>query len=274
MGTAETSTIYAAELQGINLALEMACTSTVAGNGHKRITVFTDNQAAIRSLTRPEGKSAAYIVRQIVRKVEQLRKTGIAMDVRWVPAHEGIDGNEAADRAAKEATGWRENDQNGPRVEAPSELYALRSTLKTWSRKTANRQWQARWASETKGSATRRHTPVPTKKVLQLHKDLSKRESAILVQMRTEKIGLKDFLFQRHVPGILDSKCDCGSRRQTVAHILLDCRKRRELRRQELGRFPGRNNLRAILNTRKLAIKAIRFMERTRILGHDRIENA
>jgi hypothetical protein len=110
--------------------------------------------------------------------------------------------------------------------------------------------------------------------VLQLHKDLSKRESAILVQMRTEKIGLKDFLFQRRVPGHTDSKCDCGSRRQTVAHILLDCRKRRDLRRQELGRFPGRNNLRAILNTRKLAIKAIKFMEQTRILGHDRIENA
>jgi ribonuclease HI len=274
MGTADMSTVYAAELQGINMALDMVHTSITAGNSHKKITVFADNQAAIRSLTRAEGRSGAYIVKQILGKVKQLRDEGTKVNVRWIPAHEGIDGNEAADRAAKEATGWREDGQDGPRAEPPSELYALRSTLKTWSRKTANKQWQVNWAAETKGSATRRHTPIPTKKVLQLHKDLSKRESAILVQMRTEKIGLKDFLFQRRVPGHTDSKCDCGSRRQTVAHILLDCRKRRDLRRQELGRFPGRNNLRAILNTRKLAIKAIKFMEQTRILGHDRIENA
>ncbi len=141
-----------------------------------------------------------------------------------------------------------------------------------WCRKTANKQWQDKWTAETKGSTTRRYTPVPTKKVLQLHTDRSKRESAILVQMRTEKIGLKDFLFNRRVSGIWDSRCDCQEGRQTVAHVLLNCRKLRDVRREELGRFPGRNNLRAILNTRKLATKAIRFMERTQILGHSRIE--
>lgn len=38
-------------------------------------------------------------------------------------------------------------------------------------------------------------TPLPNQKVLQLHEGLSKRESALLVQLRTEKIGLRDFLF-------------------------------------------------------------------------------
>jgi len=83
----------------------------------------------------------------------------------------------------------------------------------------------------------------------------------------TEKIGMRDFLSRRRVPGYPDARFDCGSRRQTVAHILLDCRNQRDLRRQELGRFPGRNNLRVILNTRKLATKAIRFIEQTRICG-------
>ena len=41
---------------------------------------------------------------------------------------------------------------------------------------------------------------MPTKKVLQLHERLSERESALLVQLRTEMIGLNDFLFKRHVP--------------------------------------------------------------------------
>ena len=79
----------------------------------------------------------------------------------------------------------------------------------------------AEWRKETKGRATYRHTPVPTKKILQLHEGLSKRESALLVQLRTEKIGLKDFLFQRKMPDVPSPRCECGERRQTVAHILL-----------------------------------------------------
>ena len=30
-----------------------------------------------------------------------------------------------------------------------------------------------------------------------------------MVQMRTEKIGLRDFLFRRKVPDILDPMCGC-----------------------------------------------------------------
>jgi hypothetical protein len=67
-------------------------------------------------------------------------------------------------------------------------LFPLRPTLKIWCRKTANRQWQANWEAATKGKSQRRYTPRPTKKLLQLHSERSKRESAILVQMRTEKI--------------------------------------------------------------------------------------
>jgi hypothetical protein len=150
-------------------------------------------------------------------------------------------------------------------AEPPAKLHPLRTTLKTWSRKTANLRWQASWAAESKGRAVRRHTPMPTKKVLQLHADLSKAESALLVQMRTEKIGLKDFLFNHRVPGFHDARCHCGERRRTVAHVLLSCRNYKDLRRQELGHLPGRRNLRAILSTRKLAIKAIRFMEQTQV---------
>lgn len=57
MGTDATSTVYAAELQGIILALVMAKAEIDAGASHKHINIFAYNQAAIRSLTRPEGRS-------------------------------------------------------------------------------------------------------------------------------------------------------------------------------------------------------------------------
>jgi hypothetical protein len=91
-------------------------------------------------------------------------------------------------------------------------------------------------------------------KALKLYKDLSKKHSAILLQLRTEKISPKDFLFKQKVSNIAEPRCNCGERQQTIAHILFSCKKFKELRYQELGHLLGRRNLRAVLNKRKTAI--------------------
>ena len=179
----------------------------------------------------------------------------------------GIPGHEAADQAAKEATGWRENGRRQQPADPPPQLYPLRTTLRRWCKTQAERAWINAWRDEKKGLATYRHTPVPTKRVLQLHERLSKRESALLVQLRTEKIGFKDFLFARRVPDVTSPRCDCGARRQTVAHVLLHCSKRRNLRNRIFANLSGRDNIRAILSTPQLATKAIQYVEQTQILG-------
>jgi hypothetical protein len=63
--------------------------------------------------------------------------------------------------------------------------------------------------------------------------------------------------------------CDCGARRQTVAHILLHCSKRRDLRNRIFANLSGRDNLRTILGTPQLATKAIEYIEQTQILGQN-----
>jgi hypothetical protein len=133
----------------------------------------------------------------------------------------------------------------------------------------AERAWIAKWRKDTKGRATYRHTPTPTKKVLQLHEGRPKRESALLIQLRTEKIGFNDFLFNRRVPDVTSPRCDCGARRQTVAHVLLYCSKRRNLRNRIFANLSRRDNIRAILSTPQLATKAIEYIEQTQILGQN-----
>ena len=76
-------------------------------------------------MTRPEGRSGAYILKQIAASVESLQEKGHIVVVRWIPSYEGIEGNKAADIAAKKAIGSREGLASGSRADPPLKLYAL-----------------------------------------------------------------------------------------------------------------------------------------------------
>ena len=115
---------------------------------------------------------------------------------------------------------------------------------------------------------------MPTKRVLQLHKGLTKKGGALLVQLRTEKIGLHDFFFNWRVPSVTSPRCECGERRQTVAHVLVCCSTYKDLRNRIFGHLSRQHSLKAILSTPQLAAKAIKHIEQTQILGQVRIRDA
>ena len=271
MGSTSTTTGYLAELQGINLALSMAQEDTEGSPRVRQVAIWSDSQAAIRSLGRSEGRSGAYLLKQIVKRVQSLRKRGHTVTVRWIPSHQNIAGNVEADKAAKKATGWRSDGSIGQKADPLEEHYRLQTTMKAWCRKQSHEQWQTTWQANTKGRVTYRYVATPSKGVLRLHEGLSKSQSSLLVQLRTEKIGLRDFLFHRGVPDISSPACTCREGRQTVRHVMLACRELKDLRQLELGRESGTTDLRTILTNRKLAIKAIRFIEQALILGRDGI---
>jgi hypothetical protein len=50
MGPDTVSTVYAAEQQGISLALQIARAYTARGGGRQKVAIYTDNQAAIWSV--------------------------------------------------------------------------------------------------------------------------------------------------------------------------------------------------------------------------------
>ena len=112
IGPSDTFTVYGAELIGIWLALMMAIRN---GSRVKRLTVYTDNQAAILSTIRPREQSGQVILGMISRAINILHQRNVIITLRWIPAHIGVPGNEQVDLFAKQATGWRKKGQIGGR---------------------------------------------------------------------------------------------------------------------------------------------------------------
>jgi hypothetical protein len=75
----------------------------------------------------------------------------------------------------------------------------------------------------------RHRAPVPAAwpefnyDALKKHYGLLKHESSLLTQIRTGKVGLRAFLFERKVPDVATPQCICGKAPETAAHLALDC---------------------------------------------------
>ena len=187
-----------------------------------------------------------------------------------------------ADKAAKETNGWRRvKRRNGKSVEintnhtSPSpNLSFLRTAVKASLGEKLYAEWEYDGHREVRGRTLYKIAPTPSRKVLPLHDKLPKWVSSLMVLVRTGKIGLKKFLYERTVPSIEDTECACGEVEETVRHILTECtfeEMRRTLWADEVRK--ARYNwidLRTILTIPAYLKKAAGFMQKTRLLGQFR----
>ena len=68
----------------------------------------------------PSMCSKQAIIVAIIQTLDFLRTRGYVVMLHWIPAHEGDEGNELADAAAKEATGLKTSKHRGKVVERDS----------------------------------------------------------------------------------------------------------------------------------------------------------
>ncbi|KAJ9480553.1 hypothetical protein VN97_g13002, partial [Penicillium thymicola] len=224
LGTESQSTVYAAELSGIEMVL--AKTRTDEGQA-REVIIFSDSQAAIQAVQNPRRPSGQYVLTAIYNHVRAIRsrKQGNTSEaptnitIRWIPAHVGVDGNEFADREAKSAallgTGM------GVATGADNPIIRLAAATKRAVRQRIRERWEKQWERETTSAPTKRLVQAPNKKTLRLYEGLSKPQCAILIQMRTMRIGLRHFLFR--IKAAETDRCICDEGSQTPRHILMQC---------------------------------------------------
>ena len=128
---------FDAELRAIETALE----HVVGKVPCDQITIFVDNKAAANSLFNFDVKSSQMSVVRINLLLsawlsESCRR---ALTIRFIPSHEGIDGNERADQLTK--AGLEQCPTNPPLI--------LRSHFISEHRRLAEHEWQQRWKDTT-----------------------------------------------------------------------------------------------------------------------------
>jgi ribonuclease HI len=267
LGSDKSSTVYAGELVGINMALKL-CRQLRDRAGERlserftQATIFTDSQAAIKSIKRPGRASGMQVLGEILQSIEDLNT--LPVTIRWIPGHEGIQGNEVADKAAKEAT--ETGLGSGPNPGVAQGTYRLAAAMKAKIRRAAKIAWEKAWAvNSTTAAPTRRLVRAPNKGLLQVHRGLRKALSSVMVQMRTGRIGLSGFLAKI---GIRESaRCSCDEGIQTPRHVLLECGLHVGLRR-EMFRKIGDPTLdyAALVSQPKHARHVANFMLKTGLL--------
>ncbi|RAL60377.1 hypothetical protein DID88_000153 [Monilinia fructigena] len=93
--------VYNGELCGVTKAIEYA--SSIACSGQK-FKIYSDNQAGLYRLKTPsDHPGQAYQIRAI-KAAEVIKAKGAEISLNWVPGHTSVEGNELADKLAKEAT--------------------------------------------------------------------------------------------------------------------------------------------------------------------------
>jgi ribonuclease HI len=160
------------------------------------VRIFSDAQSALLSVQSWRASACQEIVSEIIKK---LRMSNIML--YWVPSHSGIEGNEEANRLAKDAT-RRESEEPPHQDSRP--WYLVKQALKK-AKITAGPLLAGR--PEVGKFTKKMDAALHLGKAAALYQQLNSGEAAILAQLRTGMIRLNIYLYKIKAAETAESEC-------------------------------------------------------------------
>ena len=197
------STIFDAETQGILSGLSDILPLT---DRNADITVYSDSRSSLQALLS---------TRKVLPQTREIQKLAHSISANrtirfvWIPAHNGIEGNEIVDRLACYASAY---------VPIPDEPIRFSWTaIKDRLDCHFQRQWEQEW--QTTNNITRQFLPSITSAQIFHRVPLD----ACLSQIISGHSQLKSFL--QRIGVTASGICDCGMEEENIPHFLFRCPK-------------------------------------------------
>lgn len=205
LGPRDEQNAYTAELEAI--AVVLRCMPD--GLRHRDVIVVTRNRSALQAIAKPQQQSGQGTIREIYKYAERLKKGGNTIKMRWVSAT-----NKSFILGAKAKAEAQKATDSGYKTTKPP--YQTRSTqLRILL---AQRRQRMALPESLGGYSKRLDKALPGKHIVTLYNPLKRRESDILVQLRTGMVRVNRYLHRIGAAEI--DTCDCGQEEETVDHFL------------------------------------------------------
>jgi ribonuclease HI len=221
LGSDREHEVYEAEVIGLQLGLHLLAEECFIHS----VAIYTDNQAVLRTIQSGKAKLIPYAFSNLNSLLNKVLKEhgGLRVDTRWIPGHEGVEGNEKADEAARDAgeNGSSAND------ELPKHLKGAIPINPTAAKRVFREGMESRWRDEMKGSPRLERLEAldptfPSLKFFKKARELPRRHFAALVQLRLEHFPTAAYLYRFKKADTPDCP-HCGLRPQTAFHLLIGC---------------------------------------------------
>lgn len=199
--------IFTAELFAINRALEW-----VVDNGPARTVILSDSQSAITTLLNSALDGRPDLVIEIQALLIQARQNNIYVEFGWVPAHCGIEGNEQADKLAKQAS----ENKNAQQILIPPSKSEYRSLI----RNRTEDKWRKLWYRDQKGFFYKHLKPTEYKNCSSFK---YRNVSSTVNRLRSGHCNTAQYNFKigKHPSG----RCEQCNVKEDVDHLLIHCKK-------------------------------------------------
>lgn len=212
MSMAKESSTFTAEAFAIRTALKIIYNDV--SNKNKDIIILSDAKSVLEAIDNNQLNvyHNKYVVE--IKEMKISRELGKRVIYVWIPAHVGIQGNEMADKLAKEATGEKED----PSITVPIGDFRKIFKLATWNMTqdilVREAQFKGKFYYENYYDGRK-------KKPWFSGINVERYYITIINRLRANHYNLGDSLERK---GYIDSaRCECGNEKESLEHVLWQC---------------------------------------------------
>lgn len=196
------------------------------------IGIVTNNRTVLQPLAKPRLQSGQMLLRMITDLVHDMIKTGVQMQIYWLPTHDSSEGIIQARQHARQNTTPRPTGNPPPWATTRLKSAAWRVTCQKFQKLETVQFTKSRGGIFTRTV----DAALPGKHTKLLYDNFSRKEASVLAQLRTGHPRLNAFLYD--IQRADSEMCTCEEGKESVQHFLFEC-KRWDHLRQDIIRAMG-----------------------------------